>query len=170
MKYNVAHGLHGADKVNDALVDAHFKTVPGLATLTTGSLASGDAQVLGGHAGGSAHLDLDLGTLVDDVAASYTTQKKRISSFVMGVRLPCSRALTLREVRVMRMGKVLFSTDSSKPGLTTLDEATSVAILADCPTDTRGWMRGRPARGHEKILRSETPVILKNNCISFKSS
>lgn len=52
-------------------MDAHFEAVPSLATLTTRSLAGGDAEVLGGHASGSTDLDLDLGTLGNDVAASY---------------------------------------------------------------------------------------------------
>lgn len=50
-------------------MDAHLIAVPGLATLTAGSLAGGDAQDLGGHASRPSDLDGLFGSLVDDVAA-----------------------------------------------------------------------------------------------------
>ena len=45
--------------------------------------------------------------------------------------VPCSTALTLVEHRVMRMGTVLDSAESSNPGLTADLLATSVAMLID---------------------------------------
>merc|ERR1712137_139543 len=37
-------------QVYQAFVNAHLKSVPGVSSLTTGRLASGDSQRLGGHA------------------------------------------------------------------------------------------------------------------------
>lgn len=45
-------------QVNQALVDAHFKRVPGLGALTVGGLSRGDAEDLGGHANGAFHTEL----------------------------------------------------------------------------------------------------------------
>ena len=42
--------IDGGDDVDDALVDAHLETIPGLGTLTARSLAGGDAEDLSGHA------------------------------------------------------------------------------------------------------------------------
>lgn len=45
--------LGGGVEVDEALVDAHLKGVPGLGALTAGGLAGGDLQVLGGQADGA---------------------------------------------------------------------------------------------------------------------
>jgi hypothetical protein len=68
--YNLTHSSHRASEINYALMNAHFITVPGLATLTTRSLAGGDAEDFGGHASGSLDGDALLTGLSDDVAAS----------------------------------------------------------------------------------------------------
>lgn len=56
-------------EVDEALVDAHLKGVPGLGTLTVGGFTGGDLQVLGGEADGSLDAEvLVLGT-VDELLA-----------------------------------------------------------------------------------------------------
>jgi len=50
--------------LNQSLVDSHLKGVPGLRTLTTGSLSGGNLQGLGGEANGALDAEiLGLGTL-----------------------------------------------------------------------------------------------------------
>lgn len=118
-------------------MNAHLETVPGLATLTTGSLTGGDAENLGGHASRSTSLDLFLGCLLDEIATSYNSKEivKRERKggqdyYLINVdEIPCSRALTLVLVRVMRMRKVFSPEDSSRPGLTCFAEATAVALM-----------------------------------------
>jgi len=46
---DLLHDLAGRLEVDDALVDAHLETIPGLGTLTARSPAGGDAEALGGH-------------------------------------------------------------------------------------------------------------------------
>lgn len=48
--YNLLDNFRRTVQVNDSLVNTHLISVPGLATLTARSLASSDAQNLGGHA------------------------------------------------------------------------------------------------------------------------
>ena len=50
-------------------MDAHLETVPGFATLTTGSFAGGDTEGFGGDAGGATDDDALFGCLGDDVTA-----------------------------------------------------------------------------------------------------
>lgn len=52
-------------------MDAHLEAVPGLGTLTARSLAGGDTENLGGHASGATSLDALLGSLLDEITASY---------------------------------------------------------------------------------------------------
>jgi hypothetical protein len=70
LSYDFLHGSHTSGKIDDALVDAHLETVPGLGTLTARSLTGGDAENLGGHASRSTGLNLLLGSLLDKVTAS----------------------------------------------------------------------------------------------------
>jgi len=56
-------------EIDDALVDPHLESVPGLGTLTTRSLTGGDAENLGGHTDGSLDLQLLLLGSPDEVAA-----------------------------------------------------------------------------------------------------
>ncbi len=55
---NLFNNLRGRVQVNQALVDAHFKRVPGLGAFTIGGFARRDAEDLGGHADGA--LDAEL--------------------------------------------------------------------------------------------------------------
>jgi len=53
-------------KVDEALVDAHLELVPGVGTLSGGSLTGGDLKDLGGHADRSRHAQLLVkGTLLE---------------------------------------------------------------------------------------------------------
>ena len=45
-------------KVNDTLVNAHFKAIPSVGTLSRGSLASGNPQLFGGHADRATNVQL----------------------------------------------------------------------------------------------------------------
>ena len=56
-------------QVNHSLVDPHLELVPGLATLSTGSLPGGDPQHLGGHPHWSLHLQILVLGSSDQVAA-----------------------------------------------------------------------------------------------------
>lgn len=57
----------------------HLEAVPGVGTLTAGSLAGGDAQSLGGHADGALHLQLLVLSTLDQVSAHC---KKRMSVYI----------------------------------------------------------------------------------------
>jgi len=61
--------LGGAVEVDHSLVNSHLELVPGLATLSTGSLTGGDPQGLGGHPHGALHLQLLVLGSLDQVAA-----------------------------------------------------------------------------------------------------
>ncbi len=67
--YNLLHCLGCAVQVNHSLVDPHLVTVPGLGALSTGGLAAGDTEGLGGHADGTLHPQLRLLGPVDEVTA-----------------------------------------------------------------------------------------------------
>lgn len=56
-------------EINEALVDAHLKGVPGLGTLTTRGLAGGDLQVLGGQADRTLDAELLVLGTVDELLA-----------------------------------------------------------------------------------------------------
>ena len=51
--YNVARAV----EIDDALVDAHFETIPGVGTFTTRRLTGGDLEGLGGEANGPTDLE-----------------------------------------------------------------------------------------------------------------
>ena len=69
----------GRVQVDEALVDAHLKTVPRVGTLATGRLASRDVQYLGGHADGALHLEALLLGAPDQVAAHCSKLSNRRS-------------------------------------------------------------------------------------------
>jgi hypothetical protein len=71
------HGLKSGGQVNDALVDAHFETIPGLGTFTARSLTGGDTEDLGGNTSRTAGLDFLLGRLSNQIAASYLRTRTR---------------------------------------------------------------------------------------------
>jgi len=56
-------------EVDEALVDAHLKGVPGLGTLTVGRLTGGDLQDLGGQADGALDAELLVLGTVDELLA-----------------------------------------------------------------------------------------------------
>ena len=56
-------------EVDDSLVDPHLELVPGLTTLSAGSLTGGDPQGLSGHPHGPLHLQLLVFGSLDKVAA-----------------------------------------------------------------------------------------------------
>ena len=61
--------LGGTVEVNHSLVDPHLELVPGLTTLSAGSLTGGDPQGLSGHPDGPLHLQLLVFGSLDQVAA-----------------------------------------------------------------------------------------------------
>jgi len=61
--------LGGAVEVDHSLVNSHLELVPGLATLSTGSLTGGDPQGLGGHPHGALHLEVLLLGAPDELGA-----------------------------------------------------------------------------------------------------
>ena len=61
--------LAGGVEVDDALVDAQLKLVPGLGALSARGLTGGDPQGLGGHPHGALHLQLLVLGSLDQVAA-----------------------------------------------------------------------------------------------------
>ena len=58
--------------VNDALVDAHLKAIPGVGTLAARGLADRELEDLGGHANGALDLDTLLLCTTDEVSADLT--------------------------------------------------------------------------------------------------
>ncbi len=58
-----------AIEIDDALVDFHDEVVPGVGTLSTGGLAGGDGELLGGNADGPACLEVLLLGFSDEVGA-----------------------------------------------------------------------------------------------------
>merc|ERR1719175_509375 len=61
--------LGGAVEVDHSLVNSHLELVPGLATLSAGSLTGGDPQGLGGHPDGALHLKVLLLSAPDELGA-----------------------------------------------------------------------------------------------------
>ena len=61
--------LDRAAEIDNAFVDAHLEAVPGISTLSTGSLAASDAQRFSGNADGSSRLVAHFLGLGQDLAA-----------------------------------------------------------------------------------------------------
>lgn len=68
---DLLNNLRGGVEINQTLVDTHLEAVKGGGTVTTGGLAGGDAQNLGGHANGALDLELLLLSTVDQVGADW---------------------------------------------------------------------------------------------------
>ena len=65
------HNLTWTVKVNHTLVNTHLEAVPGVGTLTIGSLASGDLELLGGKADRARHLEVLAQGVPLDVTAHF---------------------------------------------------------------------------------------------------
>lgn len=55
---DLLNDVAGSVQIDQPLVNAHLKFVPRVGTLSAGSLAGRDAQLLGGHADGTGNLEL----------------------------------------------------------------------------------------------------------------
>jgi hypothetical protein len=69
MTYNLLDDFRRTVQIDDTLVNAHLKVVPGLGALTARRLAGGDAQDLGRHSNGSLHSELLVLGALDQVSA-----------------------------------------------------------------------------------------------------
>jgi len=63
----------GGYVLDETLVDSHLEAVPGLGTLTTGGLAGGDLEDLGGEADGSLDAEVLVLGAVDQVRGDYAS-------------------------------------------------------------------------------------------------
>jgi len=61
--------LGGGVEIDHTLVDPHLELVPGLGSLSAGSLTGGDTQGLGGHPHGALHLEVLLLSSPDELGA-----------------------------------------------------------------------------------------------------
>ncbi len=92
-------------KVDEALVDAHLKVVPGLGTLTTGRLAGGVGKHLGREADGALNAELLVLRAVYEVGANLlevldVTRGKRDADLVdLGSRGRSIHILVLGDIR-----------------------------------------------------------------------
>lgn len=66
---DLLHNLSRGLQVDEALVNAHLKTIPSLGTFTARGLTGGDVEHLGRHADGSLDLELLLLGTTDEVSA-----------------------------------------------------------------------------------------------------
>ena len=67
--YDLLDDLRWRVKIDEPLVDSHLEAIPGLGTLSTGSLTGGDAENLGGHTYGSLNLQVLLLGSLDQISA-----------------------------------------------------------------------------------------------------
>lgn len=74
--HDLCNDFGGGVDVDDTLVDAHLEAIPGVGTLSAGGLAGGDAEDLGGHAGGSLDLDTLILSSTDEISADYSHIRK----------------------------------------------------------------------------------------------
>jgi hypothetical protein len=58
-------------------VDAHFEAIESFGTVTTGRLAGGDAQDLGGETDGTLDLKLLVLSTLDEISADYMMSKSK---------------------------------------------------------------------------------------------
>ena len=96
--------LRGGVQIDDALVYAHLPAVPGVGTLTARGLADSQAQHLGGHADGTAHLQtLLIASTPDEIGANLTIaeqcQSNRQCCEVYHIAECASAVYHLRSVR-----------------------------------------------------------------------
>lgn len=62
-------------QIDEALVDAHLVSIPGLGTLSTGSFPGGNSQNLSGHAHWSLHLQGLLLSSLDKISTHCRKKK-----------------------------------------------------------------------------------------------
>jgi hypothetical protein len=62
-------------QIDQTLVDAHFEAIESFGTVTTGRLAGGDAQDLGGETDGTLDLKLLVLSTLDEISADYKMSK-----------------------------------------------------------------------------------------------
>jgi hypothetical protein len=114
-------------EVDEALVDAHLEAVPGLGTLTTGRLAGGVLEELGGEADGALDAEVTVLGAVDEVrrdwrkksatvqmqGSLHATEDKKWKTVVVlytvststSISCPCDVLLTLLEVLHVARGE-----------------------------------------------------------------
>ena len=68
--------LRWAVQIDQTLVDPHLVAIPGLGTLTTGSLSCGDTEGLGWHTDRSLHLQVLVFSTLDQVSAHWNITRK----------------------------------------------------------------------------------------------
>lgn len=68
---DLLHDLSRRMKIDEALVDAHLKGIPGLGALTARRLAGGDLEVLGGQAHGALDAQVLVLGAVDELLADF---------------------------------------------------------------------------------------------------
>ena len=64
-------------EVDDSLVDPHLKAIPRLRALAARSLATRDAESLGGHSDWTLHTEIRLLRSLDEVTADWGMERKR---------------------------------------------------------------------------------------------
>ena len=72
------------NKINNSLVNSHFKMIPSVGTFTARGLTGGDTKDLGGHTDGTGNLDLLINSNTLNISASYKISilnKNRAYSF-----------------------------------------------------------------------------------------
>lgn len=67
---NLLDDISGRAQVDKALMDAHLKAIPSISTLSTGRLAGGDLECLGGHADGALDAKVLVLGAADEVRAN----------------------------------------------------------------------------------------------------
>jgi hypothetical protein len=71
--YDLLHDFSRGVQINEALVDAHLKAIPGLATLTARCLTGSDLEVLGGEAYRSPDSELLCLGSTNEISTHFTT-------------------------------------------------------------------------------------------------
>lgn len=92
---NLLHHLSRSLQIDQALVNAHLKPIPGLGPLAIGSFTGGNAQNLGGHA----HWALDLELLLLGPTDQVRTHLLQIAHVARAQR--DSDAMDLREIHFL---------------------------------------------------------------------
>lgn len=73
---DLLHDLRGRVQVEDALVDAHLKPIPGVGSLPAWRLAGDDLELFGGKTDRAGHLELLLHGALLQVCAHYKVFKR----------------------------------------------------------------------------------------------
>jgi hypothetical protein len=77
---DLAHDLRWAVQVNNALVNAHLKAIPGVGTFTTRGLTDNKVQVLGWQTNWASMLELALDGTTDELTADCHVQEEVIEN------------------------------------------------------------------------------------------